>query len=187
MAEKDALGDFDFNKVSGGGLFLKFEAGKPLTLRILTTDPIVTQKAWPSKQTGEMELSTQFSFIVYNFTDGAAQILQASPGVAKRISQLHKDPDFGGDIKKIDIKVSPTGEGLERRYDIQVLPKANVLTPDMIKEAAAIPLTDKVDGYRLSEWEERQKRRPTLEEETQDLTGGNDLTDEPINLDDIPF
>jgi hypothetical protein len=187
MAEKDALGAFDFNKVTGGGLFLKFEAGKPVTLRVLTTDPIVSQTPFTDKITGETTLSTRFGFIVYNFTDKAAQILQASPSVAKKIGDFHRDPDFGADIKKIDVKISPTGEGLERRYDIQVLPKANDLTTDMVKEAAAIDLPEKVKGYRMSEWEEKQKAK-LADPTPQDLgLDSNDLGDEPINLDDIPF
>lgn len=194
MADKetDALSAFDFNKVGGGGnIWLKFEAGRPLTLRVLTVDPIVSQSEFVDKQTGEVDINTRFAFVVYNFTDNVAQILQASPGVAKRIGQLHKDPDFGADIRKIDIKISPTGEMKERRYDIQVLPKARDLTAGQIKEAAAIGLADKVKGYRMSQWDEMQKANKAadpLDEinagKHDDILGGSE---ELPDLDNIPF
>lgn len=188
MSEKDALGDFDFDSVTGGGLFLKFKAGKPLTLRVLTTDPIVTQKEFTGAD-GEINLSTQFSFIVYNFTDGKAQVLSASPGVARKISELHADEDFGSNIKKIDIKVSPTGEKLQRKYDIQVLPKTNELTNEQIKECQAIDLDKLVsDGSRMSLWQPKEKKevKPSSDVEEDDVVI-EDVGDEPINLDDIPF
>ena len=189
MAESDALRGFDFSSFGGGGLFLKFQAGKPVTLRVLTTDPIVTTKEFEGSD-GEVNLSTQFSFIVYNFTDSKAQILSASPGVARKIGELHVDEDFGADIRKIDIKISPTGEKLTRKYDIQVLPKTNTLTTEQIKECAAIKLDEAVkDGDRMSLYDpEKVKAEP----KAVPANGGDDEevevdTDEPIDLSDIPF
>lgn len=190
MAEQDALKSFDWGTVGGGGLFLKFEAGKPVTLRVLTTDPVVTNKVFVDKTSGEESVNTQFSFVVYNFTDSKAQILSASPGIARKIGELHVDEDFGADIRKIDIKISPTGEKLQRRYDIQVLPKTNELTSEQIKECAAIKLDDKVEGDRMSMYDPK-KYEPVAakEEHTPGVADAvHDVPDEePINLDDIPF
>jgi hypothetical protein len=195
MAETDALADFDFDKVGGGGLFLKFEAKRDVTLRVLTVDPIVSQREFEDSKTHEMKLNTSFLFIVYNFTDGRAQIMRASPGVAKTIGQLHVDQDFGANIRNTDIKIKPTGEGLERRYEIQVLRHSGnetKLTAEQVAEAKAINLEKNDDGtprgYRLSEFDKKQK-------EKQEAVNRGDappadvanLGDEPINLDDIPF
>lgn len=191
--EADALSGFDFNKVSGPSVWLRFTAGKPVTLRVLTTDPVVVQDEFTNKDTGEIELNMKFAFIVYNFTDNQAQIMKASPSVARKIGDLHKDPDFGADVKKIDIKISPTGEKLERRYDIQVLPQARTLTAEQIKEARSIDLPERVKGYRMSQWDEMQKpKTPAVDAiEAAGLTSkqkdAGTFDDEPINIDDIPF
>lgn len=192
MAETDALSTFDFSKVSGGaGLFLKFKAGEPVTLRVLTTDPVVRSVEYRNKETDEVEsISTKFAFVVYNFTAGKAQILDASAAMARKIGELHTDPDFGANIKKVDIKISPTGEKLERRYDIQVLPKANTLTNEMIKEAQKINLDEAVEGDRMSFYESNPGHE-AAKATTASIKGEDvvieDIGDEPINLDDIPF
>lgn len=190
MPETDALGAFDFNKVSGGGLFLKFEAKRDITMRVLTVDPVVSQRDFTDPKTGETKLNTSFSFIIYNFTDGRAQIMRASPGVAKTISVLHLDNDFGANIRNADIKIKPTGEGLERRYEIQVLNHSGnerKLTSEQVEEAKQINLDKLVEGWRLSEWEKKQKPKTGEDSGQQDDLVITDIGDDPINLDYIPF
>lgn len=188
MAEADALSTFDFNKIMKGGLFLKWEAGKAVTLRVLTVDPLVTTKEF-TNQDGEINISTQFHFVVYNFTDDQAQILSAPPSMARKIGELHADADFGADIKKIDIKITPTGEKLQRRYDIQVLPNANTLTQEHLAALKKVDLEKAVpDGDRMSLYKPEEKviqvEEPIKEDkELEDITADS----EPINLDDIPF
>ena len=194
MAEADALSKFDFSKVMKGGLFLKWEAGKALTLRVLTTNPMVTTKEFANSD-GEINLSTQFHFIVYNFTDSLAQVLSASPSMAKKISDLHTDEDFGANIRNIDIKITPTGEKLTRRYDIQVLPKTKNLTKDEIELCKKVDLEKAIpDGERMSFYKPEEKVIQT-EEHTPGVADRNtgedveieDIGDGPINIDDIPF
>lgn len=198
MAESDALSKFDFNSVTSSGVYLKFEAGKPLTLRVLTVDPVVYQSEFVDKETDEVTLSTKFAFIVYNFTDNKAQILQATPNMAKKIGELHVDPEFGSNIRKIDIRISPTGEKLMRRYDIQVLPKTREMTKEQIDEARSINLDEKMEkehGTRMSFWDPKKTDDKTGYEkarETADALKGLDeeiaeSNDAPINLEDIPF
>jgi hypothetical protein len=216
MAEQDALSSFDFNKFGGSGLFVKFRADIPLTLRILTTDPVISETEFTDKKTGEVNISTRFAFIVYNFTEERAQILQASPAMARKIGELHVDPDFGANIRKIDIKITPTGEGLERRYDIQVLPNARTLTAAQVAEAQEIDLDDKVKDSkgRMSRWDQtgstpaaaaagsgydkakaaasKLKKDDAPAEDDAPAPGTEDIViedigDEPINLDDMPF
>lgn len=189
MAESDALSSFDFSKVMKPSKFLKWTAGKPLTLRILTIDPVVYQSEFEDKKTGDLNVDTKFAFVVYNFTDGLAQILRATPSMAKRITELHTDPDFGANIRKIDIKVSPTGEMLERRYDIQVLPKTNTLTNEQIKECQALDLDKEIEsGHRMSVYDQAEYNSRHLSERDEALSQFPDAeNEEPINLEDIPF
>jgi hypothetical protein len=215
MADQDALSNFDFDQFTGSGLFLKFKADKPVTVRVLTLDPVVSQTEFTDKKTGEVNLNSRFHFIVYNFTESKAQILGASPAMARKFGELHIDEDFGANIRNIDIKITPTGEGLERRYDIQVLPNTKTLTAEMIKDAQTIDLDKQVnDGKgRMSAWnqdmtgdkvgsggsdkqmsgyEQAKAQAAMLGSSKQESVAEpdpivEDIGDEPINLDDIPF
>lgn len=223
MSERDALRDMDkFNRMTGSGLFIKFRADVPLVLRVLTTDPVVSETEFTDRQTGEINLSTRFAFIVYNFTEEKAQILQASPAMARKIGEIHSDDDFGGNIRNVDIKITPSGESLERRYDIQVLPKPRTLTRDMVEEAKKIDLDKSVKNSkgRMSDYDTEpvgtggsavgsggsdtpgydsakekargisKKDEPIEEDDTPPANPDeviDDIGDEPINLDDIPF
>ena len=203
MAEKDALSTFDFNKVTGSGLFVKFPPGESLVLRVLTTDPIVANESYEDKRTGETIVGTKFSFIVYNWTDGRAQILKTTPNTAKRIGEIHTDTDFGADIKKVDLKITAPEKGEIKAYEIQVLPKPKELTQEQIKECAAIKLEEKVEGDRMSFYKplERpgyEKAKATARaidgklDEPEDAPEQpdevvEDIGDDPIDLSNIPF
>lgn len=211
MAETDSLSGFDFNKVSKPGKFLKFEAGKPVTVRILTKDPVVQERTFTDKKTGEINISTKFCFIVWNFTDEKAQILSAGPNMAKTFQRIGTDPDFGSNLQKCDIKISPEGEMLDRVYDINVLRHSGSekeITKNMVDEAKELDLdNDVTEGNkgRLSLYEPNgvkpgsktaapKEGTDNLPEDDEDQTPPanpdvviEDIGDEPINLDDIPF
>lgn len=190
MSEADALSKFDFSKVTKQGLYLKWEAGKAVTLRVLTVDPVVYTSEFEDKETGEMNVSTRFAWVVYNFTDEKAQVLQTTPNMAKKFGELHTDPDFGANIQKIDIKVTPTGEKLQRKYDIQVLPTARDLTPAMVDEAKAINLDEimaKENGQRMSLYKPKEEK--VIQQDEVAEVGDDELqaADDKAILDNIPF
>lgn len=189
MSEKDALNDFDFSRVSKPGKFLKFEAGKPVTIRILTKDPIVSEVVFKGSDEGV----ARFNFIVWNFTDELAQIISTSATMAKTFQRVAKDEDFGANLQKCDIKISPEGEQLERVYDINVLRHSGnekELTKNMIQEARELDLDKEIKNSkgRLSEWEPSEKKQiqPTKEVRQNDIVI-DDIGDDSINLDEIPF
>lgn len=191
MSDSDALSKFDFSKVTGGGLFLKFTPGEPIVIRVLTVDPIVTSESFEDKRTNETVVQTKFSFIVYNWTEEKAQILKATPNMAKQIGELHTDPDFGANIRKVDLKITPPNKGEIKAYDIQVLPKAREMTSAQVEECQNINLDEKVDGQRMSFYEpiataakaeeDREEHTPGVADAIVEDLGGD------INLDDIPF
>lgn len=198
MAEQDSLSNFDFGKVSKPGKFLKFEAGKPVTIRILTKDPVVQERVFEGD--GETNIRTSFCFIVWNFTDERAQILSAGPSMAKTFQRVGTDEDFGANLQKCDIKISPEGEKLQRTYDINVIRHSGnekPLTGAMIKEAQEINLDEDVKDNkgRLSRWQPTAKPQPKAQPAAQDDTPPAEPDevvedfplDEPVNLDDIPF
>lgn len=165
------------------GLFVKLEDGKPIKIRVLTTDPLVNMDKFGN---------TRYSFIVWNFTAGRAQILQKGVSIFKRIKELHTDEDYGANIKKIDLKVTATGTGKDTRYTVDVLPKTTPLTNEQIKEAAAIDLEEKIEnGIRLSEINKGGKVPGSLMDEIDINSGFPDRSEneeeEEIDLNDIPF
>lgn len=199
MAEQDSLSDFDFNKVSKPGKFLKFEAGKPVTVRILTKDPVVQERTFEGSD--GPSLRTTFCFIVWNFTDDRAQILSAGPSMAKTFQSIGKDEDFGANLQHCDIKISPEGEKLKRTYDINVLRHSGnekPLTSRMVEEAKQLDLDNDIQDNRgrLSRWTgpangknsvvAPQEGIDDIPPEERDIVI-EDIGDEPINLDDIPF
>lgn len=193
MSEQDALSKFDFSKVTKSGVFLQFEPGKPVTVRILTTNPVVYSTSFEDKSTGETVVATKFAFIVYNFSDNMAQVLKATPHMAKKIGEIHKDPDFGSNIKEIDLKITPPNKGEIKAYDVQVLPNARTLTKDQVDECRKIELDKLFEeqlGSRMSVYEPEEYKKPDVTVKTGNIDDDGNLdidTDEPINLDDIPF
>lgn len=135
------LGNLKFETT---GDFIKFKADKPVKLRVLSINPLISNNEYTNKETGEISVSTKYGFAVWNYTEGRAMILNASPSIAQTIHKLHIDPDYDEDITKLDIKITPTGEMLERRYEVNVLPKAQKLTAE--QETAVAELDGKLDS-----------------------------------------
>lgn len=193
----DALASFKTNT----GLYLKFQDGDAIKLRVLTLDPVVSEKTFEDKQTGEINVSTKYGFVVWNWDENKAQVLEVGPGLLNRFVRIHQDQDMP-DLNKADIKVSATGEMLGRRYEVQVLPQTKELTNDMIKQAQAIKLEDalKENKGRLSELSKEDELPVTQIEESgyekakataskikqEDIVIDVD-SDEEISLDTIPF
>lgn len=181
MADKDGLKDFKFKEGSGSDLFVSIKEGSPQKLRVLTLDPLVHVDKFAN---------TRYAFIVFNYTEGKAQILDKGTSIARGLSALHQDDDYD-DLNKIDVKISATGEGMETRYAINVLPKTETLTVEQIKEAAKLNLEDIIKGgVRMSAINDGEEMLTADEPDTNDVVA-NTVADvdenEPINLDDIPF
>lgn len=126
----NALANLQF-KEGGGGDFIRFKAGETIKLRVFSTNPVVNIDNFGN---------TRYSFSVWNYNEDRAMILSATPSITKAIHQLHIDEDYDSDVTKLDIKINPTGDGLERRYSVQALPKAQKLTAEQeeaIKELDA--------------------------------------------------
>lgn len=104
-----------------GGLFIRFKADEPVKIRIFSTNPIVANDQFGN---------TRYNFAVWNFTETKPMILSAGATITRGISELHSDEDFGADITKVDVKIMPSGEKMERRYTLSVLPGTAKLTPE---------------------------------------------------------
>lgn len=182
----DALTDFKGDK--GSGLFLKFTPDEGVKLRILTNDPLVNKDKWGN---------TRYSFVVWNFNEDKAQILSKGMSILRQLQELHTSDEWGGDIRKINIRITSTGEGMETRYTVMPLPNSTDLTNDQVKQASHIKLEDTIqNGIRLSqvnggssipeaEYDEDHNSPPRPSQNAPDPVI-EDIPDE-IDLSEIPF
>lgn len=193
MSEKEGLNEFDFNRV-GSGRFLKFVAGEPVTIRILTKDPVVSETMFGD------DISTRLNFVVWNWTAEKAQILSTSFNMGKTFKRIGTDEDFGANLQACDIKISAEGEKLKRVYDINVLRHSGgekELTRLIVDELKKIDLLKDVKDNkgRLSEWEpeptpltdEAESGYDKAKRVRDDLDREDDIEGESINISDIPF
>jgi hypothetical protein len=164
--------------------FIKFKDGETIKVRIFSTNPVISENTFTNDKTGETTISTKYGFAVWNYNEDRAMILNATPSIAQTIHKLHTDEDYGEDITKLDIKIDPTGEMLERRYAVNVLPKAQELIPAQVN--AMKELDEKLDtiiknGIRADEFNDGKRLKkpdPVIEDINEE---------EPITLDEIPF
>lgn len=171
----DALSEGRFG---GGGLYL---TDFPAKVRVLTTDPVVHLDNYGG---------TKYAFIVWSFDEDRPMILDKGASFTKRFQQIHKDPDFGANIQRIDLKITTNGKsGQDIRYSIDPLGNPYDLPLEKIREAARIKLDEKIqDGVRLSAVNKGAKVPGSEPDEIGIPDEYTNLpADQPINLDDIPF
>jgi hypothetical protein len=120
----DGLSNLQFKESNSESNFIKFVAGTPVKLRVFTTNPTIHINRYGKEQ---------ISFAVWNWDEDKAMILSKGPSIARQISHLHNDEDFGADITKLDIKIMPTGEDMNREYSVNVLPKAQDISEEQIE------------------------------------------------------
>lgn len=183
MGEVDALSGAKF----GNGLFL---TDFPVKIRVLTLDPLVHTDNYNN---------TRYAFVVLNLDENRVQVLDKGPGFAQAFQGIHTDADFGGDVRKIDVKIKTNGKsGKETRYDINAVGVPSELTQEQIKivyeakvDLDAIIKKNSPNAIRLSELNAGAKVPDAQDEaasvETVDDVVIEDIDDKPINLDDLPF
>lgn len=178
------------------GLWLKFKAGDTVKLRVLTKDPVVGLDNFAN---------TRYNFVVWNYTEDKAQILAAGKSILNQLIAIHVDDDFAS-LQETDIKISATGEKMEREYNVMPLPTSSELTKEQVEEAARIDLEERVNGgIRMSKF--NQGERPVAPEgmETEakslemspgyekakavadKLKHGNIDVDDTFDISDVPF
>jgi len=175
----DPLKDFKF-KSEGSDLFVTIKEDAPVKLRVLTTDPMIHIESKYG--------STRFAFVVWNFTENKAQILDKGASIAREIQKLHMDADYGADIQKIDLKITGSGTGKDTRYSVTPLPKAGTLTKEQIAEAAKIDLNKIIkNGVRMSEANAGTELPTVQVNADENFDDIDEVADQPVNMADIPF
>lgn len=185
---------------TGAGKYLKWEAGKPVRVRI-ATEPVVSESVYNEGKANE-NISTKYSWGVYNFDAGVAQVMSLPPGATGQIWDICSNPDWGDPLETpFNLTIKPTGEGLERKYSIIPSPSKQDLTPEMQKEVDDLDVLEAVaagQGVQRAMWYRDAVSgntdnavvpgdRPAKPSGTPKDVVIEDIPDEPINLDDIPF
>lgn len=182
MAEENALKNAKF----GGGLYLK---DFPAKIRVLTRDPMVYTDSFAG---------TKYVFAVYNLDEDKVQILDKGPGFAKRFQEIDSDPDFGEDIRHIDVKIKTNGKsGMDIRYNIDPVGSPSDLTKEQVAKIMeeGFDLAEKVqknnpNAMRLSEINGGAKLPPADEVKPSDTKPDvvvEDIPEGEVNLSEIPF
>lgn len=117
---KDPLSNLQFQSSSDSKKdgFIKLKKDSSIKVRIFTTNPTIHVNNFGKEQ---------ISFAVWNWDEDKAMILSKGPSIARAISAIHQDDDFGADVTKVDIKITSTSTGPEItdvEHTINVLPKA---------------------------------------------------------------
>jgi hypothetical protein len=198
---------YDTHKPSageGGGLYLKIQDGETVKLR-LASEPAIFESE--SEREGKTVLTTRYGWLVWNQDANAAQILQQSATFFKSIAALAQDEEWG-DPQGYDIKITRQGMALETTYN--VMPSANraplsaeaqdaIKAIDLLEKLKASPFSQRVMW--LSDFDKMSQAAKTESKARATEVGAaapaqpaakpdvviEDIGDEPINLDDIPF
>lgn len=137
------MSNYGKKKIIKNSLFLKVVEGAPHTLRLLDGDPTeqfqhnINQKLVPCTETldgtcvhCEEGHSRQQRFVtnVYSHNDGRVMLWSYGPSVAEELKaialSLEKDET---DILEVDLEVSATGSGLQKKTKVQPRMKSQIL------------------------------------------------------------
>lgn len=174
MASTNLYGQYT-PPIAGGGKYLKIEDGQTVKLRIIDY-PVVFTKQFP----GSENLSTRYAWVVFNQDTQEAQSFEQGITFFKKIQALSLDPDWGN-TSGYDVKVTRMGTGTETEYTVNPSPNSKPLTKEQLEKVATINLTSIHENSIPFEEAIAGKTAPVKD------TVIEDIGDEPITLEDIPF
>lgn len=162
---------YSSNKPTGGnGLFLKIDPDKSAKLRILGL-PIAFDSEYEGK------VSKKWAWPVYNHDEEKVQILQGGAQIYTGLLALIEDDDWG-DPAEYDITVKRSGSGTDTKYAVNGARTSKEVPADL-----EIPDVQAVIGASPS----ASNVRKLGEEAPQKDVVLDDISDEPIDLSEIPF
>lgn len=189
---------------SGGGDLLKLEDGKPVKIRVVG-EPYVIQTEFKGNP------STRFALKFWNQTAKVAQFIMIPKTPLNALLALAENVEDWGDPEQYDVTITRNGSGKETEYSVQPSPNKGPLEQTKREEVEAIdletvlkrfpsislviPLADTNDEF----WSKHKPKAETpelslselaeekrLKSQVQDMVI-EDIGDDPINLDEIPF
>jgi len=141
---------YQTHKPTGGGegLFLDLRDGDKVKVRI-ASDPAISSNEFKDQDTGEVTLSTKYSWVVWNRDDKKAQIFSRGASIFRQLAALEDD---WGTPDNYDCTIKRTGSMLATRWTITPTPKSDPLTKEEQAECDKIDLLKAVKGYWLKDF-----------------------------------
>jgi len=154
--------------------------------------------------TTDYNINEAYSWVVIDRSDGRAKVFSGSPSVYKNIKNYATMPEWG-DPKEYDIKITRTEDPGRNYYTVMALPNKSALTADEKTLVGALDMSTlspnarlltepQIDAVGNPEDHVDVRTFPTIENTMKHTPGVADkkdavaeVSDEPINLDDIPF
>lgn len=181
---------------AGGGLFLKLQDGQTVKVRLMS-DTVYFDNEYKGN------LSSRLAWVIWNYEENKAQIWATNGATYNSIKDLVLDDEYG-DPSQYDIKITRTGVEQQTRYSVRPGTKREALPEEWAKQCEAlnpIEIIDKSPNASHVMWLEEHREEKEQPETPQSgyekaqaaaakLRGDeqdDELGDEPINLDDIPF
>lgn len=168
---------------SDGGVYLKFEDGEPVRVRI-ASEPVIFDSEYKGN------ISTRYSWIVWNYDLEKAQVMTLPVTGYRMIAELAADEEDWGDPTTYNLKVKRTGTGKETQYSVNPSQAKGDLDENAQNEIKGLNLLDLVGATPSAS--KIQWLSDVIEVGRKDTAPKKDVIvedigDEPINLDDIPF
>jgi hypothetical protein len=156
----------------GGGAFLKLVPEKMTRLRILDY-PFVSSQVFEGD--GEKNVSTKFTWEVYDYDSGEVKLLSKGASVFNQIRDITELQ--GEDLPApFDIGVKVTGTGMNTRYSVNSAPLLKPLPSDLKR----IDVTKIIDNA-IPLLEFSQGGQPKLQSKSDSYaSSADDLNDEPL-------
>lgn len=170
---------------SGGGVYFKPEDGVQVRFRIMS-EPVVFDSEYQGN------LSTRYAWVMYNLDEEVAQVVVLPVTAYRQVAELGADEDWGDPLENpYNIKLTRRGTGKETKWSVN---------PSLAKEALPEGAETEVKGLSLIDLVSASPSASRVEWLRDVVTQGKrgegakkkdavieDIGDEPINLDDIPF
>jgi hypothetical protein len=175
-----------------GGVFLKFEDGKPVKLRV-ASEPYIFRNVFKDKATGKETESVKYAWVVYNLTAEAAQILQLPVTGFKALQKIAADDDWG-DPTGSNMNVKRDGTGKNTVYTVYPSPNKTPLTKEQMEQIATVDLPKAienaitlVEAHKGTPLPAPKPREDEAQPPTDTVIGPDADLSGDIDLNDIPF
>lgn len=197
-------------KSGGGDLYLRLKDGETARVRVVSQPAIYESKG---ERDGKETLTTRYAWLVWNQEKQLIQVMQQSGTFFKSIAGLAQDEEWG-DPTGYDIKITRHGSGFnDTTYTVSPSTNRQPLDPSIFDQIEATDLLEKISvspfttqAYWLADFDQiheqpvanvgsggYDKAKATTKEPPIEKPPANpdivieDIGDEPVNLDDIPF
>lgn len=138
------------HKPAGGsdGLFLDLKDGEKAKIRV-ASEPAISSNEYKDPDSGEITLSTKYSWVVWNRDEKKAQIFSRGASIFRQLASLVDD---WGEPTNYDCTIKRTGSRLATRWTITPSPKSVDLTQEEQESCEKIDLLKAVKGQWLKDF-----------------------------------